>query len=105
MSPWRRCAVETESRTRGGSEWELAFDTFSRRYATDIIWSALAGTIVVSTVALGAPLLGMSTLVAVTGVFGGFGTIVGLFRYTRYRRRRAFLLGAAMPRAYLPDRT
>jgi len=105
MSPCRRCAVETESRTGWCPECESAFDTFSRRYATDIIWSALAGTVVVSTVALGAPLLGLSTLVGVTGVFAGFGTIIGLFRYTRHRRRRAFLLGAAMPRAYLPDRT
>ena len=105
MSPCRRCAAETESRTQWCADCERDFDTFSRRYATDIIWSSLAGMVVVSSIALGLPLLGTSTLVAVSGVFAGFGTIVGLFRYVRHRRRRAFLLGAAIPRAYLPDKT
>lgn len=65
------------------------------------MWQALAGTVVVSTIGLGLPLLGVGWLVAATGAFAGFGTIFGLARLNRRRRRRQFLQ-APLPRAYLP---
>ena len=48
------------------------------------------------------PLIGIDWIIAALGVFGGFGTLYGLHRGNRLRRRRQFLAGAAMPRAYLP---
>jgi hypothetical protein len=80
---------------------EQLYDGWVRRYATDIVWQALVGTIVVSAVGLGLPILGVSTLVAAAGAFAGFGTIIGLSRVTRRRRRHQFLQ-APLPRAYLP---
>jgi hypothetical protein len=99
-----RCARE-EPAPR--SDWceacDRAYDVWSRRHATDILWACLGGGIIVSGVALGLPLLGASLLVALGGVFAGFGTLYGGYRWNRQRRRRQFLGGAAMPRAYLPD--
>lgn len=83
-------------------ECEHAYDTWSRRHASDIIWSLMAGTAIVSTTAIALPLLGLDWVVAALGVFTGFGTLYGLHRVNRRRRRRQFLRGAAMPRAYLP---
>lgn len=84
-------------------ECERAYDTWSRRHASDIIWSLLAGMVIVSTTAIALPLLGLDWIIAATGVFTGFGTLYGLHRVNRRRRRRQFLAGAAMPRAYLPE--
>jgi hypothetical protein len=47
------------------------------------------------------PLLGVGKLIGAVGAFAGFGTMYGLARVTRRRRRRQFL-EAALPRAYLP---
>ena len=105
MATCPRCTVEHEARTRWCPSCERDFDAYARDYATDIVWSALSGMLVVMGIGLGVPLLGVSTLVALGGVFAGFGTIVGVFRYVRHRRRRAFLRGAVLPRAYLPGKT
>ncbi len=97
-----RCAADSD-----GNRWcvdcERAYDTWSRRHASDIIWPLLAGGLIVSSTAVLLPMLGLDWIIAATGVFTGFGTLVGLARLNRRRRRRQFLAGAAMPRAYLPN--
>lgn len=80
---------------------ERAYDAWSRRHASDIVWEALAGTVIVLFAGMGLPLLGVSWLVAATGVFAGFGTMIGLHRVNARRRRRQYLRGE-VPRAYLP---
>jgi hypothetical protein len=99
-----RCSAETKD-----DKWcpacEGSYDTWSRRHASDILWSLAAGGLIVSATAIGLPLLGLDWIIAATGVFTGFGTLVGLHRLNRRRRRRQFLAGAAMPRAYLPAPT
>jgi hypothetical protein len=84
---------------------EHAYDTWSRQHATDIIWSALGGMVVVATIAVGLPLLGVPWVFATLGIAAGAGVIVTHYRWNRARRRGQFLKGAAMPRAYLPDKT
>lgn len=79
------------------------FDGWARRHATDIVWQALVGTVVLCTIAIGLPLLGIGPLVAAAGAFAGFGVLYGLARLTRRYRRRQFLQ-TALPRAYLPPR-
>lgn len=99
-----RCAKDEPV---GPSGWcktcDLDFDVWSRRYATDILWASLSGTVVIAIVALALPILGAPTILALSGVFAGFGTLVGTYRWNRNRRRRQFLAGAAVPRAYLPE--
>jgi len=102
MSACTRCSGESEHPTaKWCKECEKLYDSWSRRHASDIVWQALVGTVVVSGVGLGLPLLGVGTLVAAAGAFAGFGTILGLSRMTRRRRRQQFLQ-ASLPRAYLP---
>jgi hypothetical protein len=84
---------------------EAAYDGWSRRYAADIVWAALTGTVVVVFAGMGLPLLGVSWLAAVTGVFAGFGAFLGLHRLNGRRRRRQFLAGGPVPRAYLPGKS
>jgi hypothetical protein len=102
MATCARCAAATDA---PASKWckdcELLFDGWVRRHATDIVWQALVGTVIVSAVGVGLPLLGVGSLVAAAGAFAGFGTLFGLARLTRRRRRRQFLQ-APLPRAYLP---
>jgi hypothetical protein len=105
MARCPRCSDEHDARTRWCPSCERDFDTYSRLYATDIVWASLAGMLVVMGIGIGVPLLGASTLVALGGAFAGFGTILGMFRFVRRRRRRAYLRGAALPRAYLPGKT
>ena len=97
-----RCTAATDD-DRWCTECERAYDAWSRRHASDIIWSLLAGGLIVSSTAVLLPMLGVDTFIAVTGVFTGFGTLYGVHRLNRRRRRRQFLAGAAVPRAYLPD--
>jgi len=97
-----RCQAETELVKSGWCRpCELAFDAWVRRHATDIIWSAMAGGVVLSVVGIGLPLLGGGVLSAAFAAFCGFGTILGSYRLGQRRRRRQFLRGA-LPRAYLP---
>jgi hypothetical protein len=100
-----RCG-ETDNLTRSGwcAECERAFDTWVRRHATDIIWSVMGGGVVIAALGLGLPLLGLGPLVGATAAFIGSGTIWGLYRASQRRRRRQFLAGVALPRAYLPSK-
>ncbi len=100
MSTCARCSGESED-SLWCKECEKLYDGWSRRHAGDIVWQALIGTVIVSGVGLGLPLLGVGKLVAALGAFAGFGTIFGLSRLTRRRRRQQFLQ-APLPRAYLP---
>ncbi len=83
------------------SECESNYDAWVRNHAADIVWPALGGMVVVATVGVGLPILGVGKLVAAVGAFGGFATVLALSRLTRRRRRRQFLV-APLPRAYLP---
>ena len=97
-----RCGAEVElAPKKWCKDCEQLYDRWVRRHASDIVWQALSGTVVVSAIGLGLPLLGLGPLVAALGAFAGFGTIFGLARLTRRRRRRQFLQ-APLPRAYLP---
>lgn len=102
MASCPRCHAATGA---GASTWckdcELLYDGWVRRHATDIVWQALVGMVIVSAIGLGLPVLGVGTLVAAAGAFAGFGAIYALARLTRRRRRRQFLQ-APLPRAYLP---
>lgn len=82
---------------------DRAYDTWSRRNASDILLPLFAGGFIVASTAILLPLLGLDWIIAATGVFGGFGTLYGLHRLNRRRRRRQFLKGASVPRAYLPS--
>ena len=99
-----RCQTEIPDDRKWCAQCETDYDIWSRRHASDIVWSLLAGTLVVVTAGMVMPLLGVPWIFATTGVFAGFGTLLGLHRWNRRRRRQQFLAGAAMPRAYLPDR-
>ena len=96
-----RCHSEAELGRRG---WclacEVAYDTWVRRHATDIIWPVLAGMVIISLGGLLVPLLGGGSLIATAGVFAGFGTLVGLQGRNQRRRRKQFLT-SSLPRAYL----
>ena len=100
-----RCGnLELETGRRWCAACERGYDAWSRRHASDIAWAALSGTVVVAFAGMVLPLLGVSWLAAVAGVFGGFGAFVGLYRLNARRRRRQYLRSGGVPRAYLPDR-
>ena len=81
---------------------ERAYDTWVRRHATDIIWVVMGAGTTIALLGLGLPLLGLGTVVGATAAVAGSGTLIGLWRVTQRRRRRQFLRGVALPRAYLP---
>lgn len=81
------------------------YDGWIRQYASDIIPPAIAAMVIVLGVGLVVPFLGVSSLVALGGVFAGFGALVSLFQLNRRKRRRQFLSTSALPRAYLPTKT
>ena len=98
-----RCAGDKAAPIdRWCKDCERLYDRWVRRHASDIAWQALMGTVVVTFFGLGLPLLGAGRLIAAAGAFAGFGTVFGLARLTRRRRRRQFLQ-APLPRAYLPE--
>ena len=100
-----RCGDPTpDTGRRWCASCELSYDAWSRRYASDVVWEALAGTVVVAFAGMGLPLLGVSWLAAATGVFAGFGAFIGLHRLNTRRRRRQYLRAGEMPRAYLPGK-
>jgi len=91
------------ARKRWCGNCDVAYDEWSRQFATDVVWEVLSGMVVVLGFGIGLPLLGASVLASVGGVFVGFGTIIGLHRFNQRRRRRQFL--DVVPRAYLPGKT
>jgi hypothetical protein len=97
-----RCAADAEGDvTAWCPDCERLYDTWVRKHASDIVWQALCGMVIVVFVGLVPPLLGVGKLIGAAGAFAGFGTIFGLSRLTRRKRRRQFLQ-APLPRAYLP---
>ena len=97
-----RCGADS-SDDKWCADCEAAYDTWSRRHATDVIWTLMIGGAILTSTAILFPLLGLDVITVAIGVFTGFGTFVGLYRANRRRRRRQFLKGAAVPRAYLTD--
>jgi hypothetical protein len=84
---------------------ERDYDTWSRRNASDIVWVTLTGGFVLATIGMVLPLLGFEWLVAASAAFMGWGTILAVHRWNARRRRKQFLRGEALPRAYLPEKT
>jgi hypothetical protein len=82
---------------------ERAYDTWVRRYATDIVWAVFGGGLVIALLGLGLPVLGLGSLVGASAAFAGSATIWGVYRATQRARRKQFLRGVALPRAYLPS--
>jgi len=104
--PCVRCEKDAPLNAKGWCiECERDYDKWVRRYATDIIWPAVTGMVVVSAIGMGIPLLGISYLIALSGIFVGAGSIAGLYLLNAKRRRKQFLLAGPLPRAYLPSRT
>jgi Flp pilus assembly protein TadB len=100
-----RCHAELPAGMSGWcADCERAYDTWIRGYAADIVVPALAAATIIMTIGVVLPVLGVGWLIATTGVFAGFGTMVGVFRLRR-RRRRAQFLATSLPRAYLPGKT
>lgn len=105
IMPCTRCSAECDTADKGWCpDCERAFDTWVRRHASDILWPVLAGMFIITATGMGLPMLGLGWVVATTGVFAGFGTLLGLQRLSQRRRRRQFLQ-APLPRAYLPGKT
>ena len=101
--PCARCGAAVETpRGKWCPECERAYDTWVRRHATDIVWAVMGGGVVLAFVGLALPLLGLEWIVAAGAAFAGWGTLLGLYKGAQRRRRRQFLAGTALPRAYLP---
>ena len=83
---------------------ERQYDAWIRGYAGDIVVPVLAGMAILTTVAMLLPFLGVGPLIATVGVVAGFGTLAGMFKLRRTKRRQQFLT-ASLPRAYLPSKT
>ncbi|HEY3803321.1 MAG TPA: hypothetical protein VGL61_11970 [Kofleriaceae bacterium] len=100
-----RCGSKTEgSRPRVWcSTCEKAYDTWSRQNATDIVWVVLTGGVVLAAIGMVLPLLGFEWIIAASAAFMGWGTVLGVYHWNARRRRRQFLAGRALPRAYLPS--
>jgi hypothetical protein len=98
-----RCASE-EGLVKTG--WcracENAYDAWVRRHASDIIWVVMGGGFVLATLGMGLPLLGVGWVVGALASCAGLSTVLALHRVNDRRRRRQFLRGDALPRAYLP---
>ena len=100
-----RCHAEAPTGKQGWCvECERAYDSWIRGYAGDIVVPVLAGMGILTTIAMLLPFLGVGPLIGTVGVFAGFGTLAGMFRLRRRKRRQQFLRGA-LPRAYLPSKT
>ena len=100
----QRCNAPIDDDTRWCASCERAYDTWSRRYASDVVWTILAGGTVTTLIGMGLPLLGLSMLYAATAIFAGFATFGATWSANRKRRRQQFLT-TGLPRAYLPSKT
>src|SRR3954464_11087314 len=98
-----RCGKETATR-RGKwcTERERDYDTSVRRHAADIVWVVLGGGVVLGAFGMVFPRIGAGVLGAVCGVLAGWSPVRISYRLNARRRRRQFLSGVALPRAYLP---
>lgn len=98
-----RCGTTQQLQKTGWcGDCERAYDTWVRRHATDIIWATMGGGTIIALLGIGLPLLGLSSLIAASAAFAGSGTVWGIWRGIQRRRRRQFLSGGDLPRAYLP---
>ncbi|HET9987621.1 MAG TPA: hypothetical protein VFQ65_03860 [Kofleriaceae bacterium] len=98
-----RC--EKDVATRRGKwceDCERDYDTWIRRHATDIVWVVLGGGFVLGAAGMALPMLGAGVLAAAGGALAGWATILVSAKLNARRRRRQFLAGDALPRAYLP---
>ncbi len=101
-----RCKADSELDRHGMcAACAREYDGWIRQYASDIVPPAIAAMVIVLGVGVLVPVLGVTPLVALGGVFAGFGTLVGVFRLGRRKRRQQFLGTSALPRAYLPTKT
>lgn len=101
-----RCKADSELDRHGMcADCAREYDGWIRQYASDIVPPAIAAMVIVLGVGVLVPFLGVTPLVALGGVFAGFGTLVGAFQLGRRKRRRQFLGTSALPRAYLPTKT
>lgn len=101
--PCRRCGSEaTTRRGKWCAECERDYDTWVRRHASDIIWVVMTGGFILGACGMILPMLGAGVLGAVIGVVAGWSTIGITYKLNARRRRRQFLSGVALPRAYLP---
>lgn len=75
-----RCAADSPSWC---ADCERLYDTWGRQHASDILWQTGTGALVAMIVGLGAPLLGLSPLLGIAGVFIGFGTFMGLRKWSK----------------------
>jgi len=99
-----RCGadVPTPRRGRWCGDCERAYDTWSRRNAADIVWVVMSGGFMLAAVGMLLPLLGVDVIVAAVAALSSWATVYGAHRLNVRRRRRQFLDGEALPRAYLP---
>lgn len=98
-----RCGKDaTTRRGKWCPECERDYDTWVRRHAADIVWVVLGGGVVLGAFGMVLPMIGAGVLGAVCGVLAGWSTIGISYRLNARRRRRQFLSGIALPRAYLP---
>ncbi len=67
------------------------------------MWVVLGGGIVLAVSVMLLPFLGFEGFIAAAGALAGWGTILVGSRLNSKRRRRQFLRGATLPRAYLPS--
>lgn len=95
----QRCGAEMPA-PRWCKDCEQQYDRWVRRHASDIVWQALTGGVVIAAIGLGLPLLGIGWVFGGAGALAGFGTLYGLSRLTRRKRRQQFLR-SSLPRAYL----
>jgi hypothetical protein len=102
MTACERCGKDAPARRNLWCvDCEVAFHEWKRRHATDVMWVVLAsGLLLAAFMAL--PILGFPQIIAGIGAITSWGTILGASRLNAKRRRRQFLAGDALPRAYLP---
>ena len=98
-----RCGIGVDKRGTWCPDCEKAYDTWVRRHATDIVWVTLGGGVVLGSIGVLLPILGIDWIAAASAAFAGWGTIFATYRWNAKRRRRQFLAGGDLPRAYLPE--
>lgn len=103
-----RCSRCDGERKNVTSPWcrtcEAQYETWARRYATDLLWQAVIGAIVAMGLVVGLQELALDAVIAnLVGGLVGFQAFQKVRSWGEERRRRQFLEGA-LPRAYLPSK-